>query len=171
MTAKRKPRPTRAQTDRIDINGMRFVYVPEYASLFVHFGGDTAEFGRKQAIDLRNFLNDHVGDGTVDAEVAPGAVTAEEFQTLEDLERRYAEEHAAAEAAPPPLSRDEQHKLLSIATMRHDRMVQTLVSDTDTMELDLEKRGYLARKSGRHGTRWVLTEAGRAWLGKPAVSR
>lgn len=168
---KKATRPARAQLDRIDIKGMRFVYVPEYASLFVHFGGDTAEFSRGDAIDLRNFLNEHVGDGTVDAKVAPGAVTADEYLTLEELEQNYFARVEEAATAPPPLSRDEQHKLLAIATMRADRSVRTLVSEADTMEADLMKRGYLTTKHGRHGTVWTLTEAGRAALGRPSVSR
>lgn len=177
---KKATRPTRAQLDRIDLTGARFCYVPEYGTLYVHVSQQVSEherllvetqFNRSEMVRLRNFLNEHVGDGTVDAKVAPGAVTADEYLTLEELEQNYFARVEEAATAPPPLSRDEQHKLLAIATMRADRSVRTLVSETDLMEADLMQRGYLTTKHGRHGTVWTLTDAGRAALGRPSVSR
>lgn len=167
-------RPARAQLDKLDLGTTRFAYVPEYATLYLHVSARMsltetllaeAQLNRPEMVKLRDFLNEHIGDA------APGAVTAEEFETLEALEQKHIAQKAAAADAPPPLTVDEQHKLLAIATMRDDRSVRTLVSEGDTMEADLAKRGYLTTKHGKYGTVWALTPLGRASVAKPAVSQ
>lgn len=170
VKAERKARPARAQIDRLSLRYGWFIYVPEYGTTYVHGIGDdvgvtTFEMSRPEMVKLRDFLNEHIGDA------APGAVTAEEFETLEALEQKHIAQQAAAADTPPPLTVDEQHKLLAIATMRDDRSVRTLVSEGDTMEADLAKRGYLTTKHGKYGTVWALTPLGRASVAKPAVSQ